>query len=128
MHEVPESFKKRHNKWVEIVNSGNVEAYAKLLAEEVVWIPPGQQPITGREAFKEWLSPFMDKYSYDFSITDEQIRVSGDWVFERARFISKMTPLEGGEPMKHSGTFSVLWNRGSDNKWYIERYIDDSDF
>lgn len=128
MPKIPEPFKKRHKQWIEAVNAGDVDAYAHLLAENVVWIPPGQLPIIGREAFKQWLAPFMANFSYGFSITEERIKISGNWAFERARFISEMTPREGGEPMKHARTFTVLWKRGGDKDSYIERYIDDTDF
>lgn len=124
---VPESLKKQHEKWIDVVNNGDINAYTNLLAENAVWIPPGQQPIIGREAFKQWLSPFFGKFSYRFSISEEQIKVAGEWAFEKARFTSEMTPISGGEPMKHSGTFTVLWNQGQDKTWYIDRYVDDTD-
>ena len=69
---------------------------------------------------------FFGKFSYDFSINEQQFIVAGDWAFERAKFTSIMTPNSGGEPMTHSGTFTVLWYRDRDKDWYIERYIDDT--
>lgn len=125
--DIPASLKKQHEKWIEVINKGEIDAYTKLLAENAVWIPPGQQPIIGKNAFKQWLAPFFEKYSYRFSISEEQIKVAGAWAFERAKFTSVMTPQRGGEPMKHSGTFTVLWKQGHDNNWYIDRYIDDTD-
>jgi|AntRauTorckE6833_2_1112554.scaffolds.fasta_scaffold24684_1 uncharacterized protein (TIGR02246 family) len=124
--DVPESLRKQHRKWISVVNNKNIDEYANILAEDAVWIPPGQQPIIGRKAFKQWLAPFFDKFSYDFAISDEQFIVSGNWAFERAKFTSKMTPNSGGDPMTHSGTFTVFWHRNKENKWYIERYIDDT--
>jgi uncharacterized protein (TIGR02246 family) len=124
---IPDSLKKQHYKWIDIVNNGDIDAYVNLLTENAVWIPPGQQPIIGRRAFKQWLAPFLGKYSYEFSITDERIKVAGDWALERGKFTSEMTPNSGGKSMKHSGSFTVLWKRGKDKEWYIDRYIDDSD-
>ena len=127
MQKIPESLLQRHQKWIDVVNAGDVDEYANLLVEDAVWIPPGQDPIIGRRAFREWVAPFLEEFSYEFAITDERIRVAGDWAIEKARFTSEMIPYRGGKPMKHMGTFTVLWNRGSDEIWYIERYIDDSD-
>lgn len=123
---IPESLRKQHKSWIDVVNNEDIDAYANILAENAVWIPPGQKPIIGREAFKQWLTPFFSKFSYEFSITEEQFLVSGNWAFERAKFTSIMTPESGGEPMTHSGTFTVFWHRSKDNYWYIERYIDDT--
>lgn len=116
----------RHIDWINIVNRGDAEAYAGLLTEDAVWFPPGSDPIEGREAFKEWLGPFLSRYNYDFSIGNERFRVMVDRAITKGKFTSLMTPKEGGEPMQHIGTFIVLWHREGDD-WYIERYIDDTD-
>lgn len=126
MQDIPDSFKRQRHNWIDIVNKGDMDAYTHLLAENAVWIPPGQQPIIGRKAFKEWLAPFFGQFSYKFSIMEERIFVDGDWIFERAKFISQMTPVSGGEPLKHTGTFTVLWNRDKDKSWHIVYYIDDT--
>lgn len=123
---VPESLKKQHQKWIDVVNNEDIDAYANIIAEDAVWMPPGQQPIIGREAFKQWLAPFFERYSYNFSISEEQFIVSGDWAFERAKFTSKMTQNSGGDSMTHSGTFTVLWYGGKNKNWCIDRYIDDT--
>ncbi|MCW9706642.1 YybH family protein [Fodinibius salsisoli] len=124
--DIPDSLIKQHQNWINAVNNENIDEYANILAEDAVWIPPGQQPIIGRKAFRQWLKPFFGKFSYDFSISDERFLVSGNWAFERAKFTSKMTPNSGGDPMAHSGTFTVLWNQDDEDNWLINRYIDDS--
>jgi ketosteroid isomerase-like protein len=97
-----------------------------LLTEDAVWFPPGSDPIVGRKAFREWLSPFFNKFLYEFDISNKRITTSGGRAVERAGFTSKMTPKEGGEPMRHSGTFIALWHRDESGIWRIERYIDDT--
>ena len=126
MHSLPTALKERHEEWIEVVNQRDIEAYADLLSEKAVWIPPGQQPIIGRQAFKQWLDPFFNEYEYDFSITGEQFKIAGEWALERAEFTSRMTPLDGENTMEHSGSFTVIWHRESDERWYIDRYVDDT--
>ncbi|MEX0647323.1 MAG: SgcJ/EcaC family oxidoreductase [Balneolaceae bacterium] len=115
----------RHNEWIEIVNRCDLEGYVELLAEDGVWLPPGGKPVEGRDAFREWLEPFFSRFEYDFSITDARFRESGGRAISKGKFISVMTPKEGGDSMQHSGTFTVLWHRNGD-EWYIDRYIDDT--
>ncbi len=124
--DVPESFKTQHEKWIKVVNDRDIKGYANLLTENAVWMPPGQKPVIGRDAFKQWLTPFMSEFSYEFIISEERVRVTGDWALEKARFTSRMTPSSGGETREHSGTFTVLWKRAQDRKWYIDRYMDDT--
>lgn len=126
MQNVPNSLKQRHREWVDVVNRRDIDAYANLLSEKAVWIPPGQPPIVGRHAFKQWLTPFFNEFRYDFSITGEQFTIAGEWALERAEFISRMTPVDGGNTMEHSGSFTVIWHLESDDRWYIDRYVDDT--
>lgn len=120
------SLKQRHNEWIDIVNRGDVDAYAELLTEAAVWIPPSGEPIVGREAFREWLASFFSRFSYNFSITNKRLKIFNDRAIGKGEFTTEMIPKEGGKPMRHSGTFMVLWYREGEH-WYIERYIDDTD-
>lgn len=114
-----ESLQHCHKGWIDIVNRGDAKAYVGMLAEDAVWFPPEGEPIEGRTAFKEWLSPFFSRFNYDFSIADEQFRISGDRAVSKGKFTSIMTPKEGGEAMQHSGMFIVLWRREGE-EWYME--------
>lgn len=47
--------------WISAVNSGEIESYLSLLSENIIWFPPGQQLICGRDEFREWVKPFFRK-------------------------------------------------------------------
>lgn len=127
MQENLESLQQRRQEWIDSVNRGDVDAYSELLTEDAVWIPPGRDPVVGKQAFRAWLAPFFSQFTYDFSTDEERIRIAGDWAVERAHFTSDMSPKGGGEPMRHSGTYILLWRRDEGSRWCIERYIDDSE-
>lgn len=114
----------RHEQWIAAVNSRDIESYAELVAEDVVWIPPVGHAIVGRQAFREWLEPFFDAYEYEFSTADHRYRAAGDWVAESGAFESRMTPATGGSAMSHVGSYLALWKRDVDGIWRIDRYVD----
>lgn len=118
---------KRRQEWIAVVNAGDVETYMSLLTSDVVWLPPDLHAISGRDAIRVWLQPFFDRFDYEFSLTDVRHRVAGKWAVEHGVFTSKMSPKLSGEPMEYSGRYIVLWRRGDDGVWSIERYIDDTD-
>ena len=112
--------------WVDVVNSGDVDRYAKMLTRDAVWIPPGLPPVEGREAIREWLAPLFDRYHYRFALHGSRVQLAGDWAVERGDFASRLTRKTGGAPQSHRGTYIVLWRQNEAGEWRIERYIDDS--
>ncbi len=117
----------RRQEWVAVVNARDPAGYAALFTPDGVWVPPGQPAVRGREAIHTWLRPFFEQFDYDFSMTDSQLRVAGDWAVECGKFTSNLRPRSGGELSSHSGSYVVLWRRELDERWYIERYMDVTD-
>lgn len=116
----------RHEQWRAAVNDRDVEAYAELVADDVVWIPPAGDAIVGRQAFREWLEPFFEAYEYEYSAFNSRFLTAGVWVAERSDFESRMTPVAGGSSMFHTGVYVVIWRRDSDGIYRIDRYVDES--
>lgn len=113
----------RRREWTSVVNGRDLEGYADLVTEDVVWLPPSGEPITGREAFRAWLEPFFTRYEYRFSVEPVQIRAFDGWRAEIGRFRSILTADEDA-PQEHTGEYFVLWRLDSDDVWRIERYAD----
>lgn len=125
MNEIQEISRQRQ-KWIDVVNAGDGDRYAALLTADAVWLPPGMPAIRGKQAIRAWLEPFFEKFDYEFSISNEEVRVAGDYAIERAAFTSKLTLKTGGESMQHNGCYIVFWRQEPDGTWKIERYIDDT--
>lgn len=123
---LPPGLARSHRSWIEAVNRGDLSAYADLVCEDVVWVPPGQAALEGRAAFRDWLAPFFERYAYEFSVGEPEFRAAGNRVVAKGRFRSRMTPRSGGETMEHGGRFLALWRRDDDGAWRIERYVDDT--
>jgi uncharacterized protein (TIGR02246 family) len=119
---------KRHEQWRAAVNARDLDAYAELVAEDVVWIPPAGEALVGREAFRRWLAPFFGAYAYEYSVSNIRWLPAGDWVAESSRFASRMTPAGGGSTMSHVGAYMALWKRDADGVWRIDRYVDQTAF
>ena len=111
-------------RWTAAVNATDLDQYAALVTEDLVWFPPGQPAISGKKAFVEWLRPFFENFEYAFSLHAPQVQLAGGWAIERGRFQSQMRSRGGGMPGQHSGMYLVVWRKDVDNAWRIERYID----
>lgn len=114
----------RREAWIAAVNAGDADRYATLVTEDVVWIPPSGEPLHGREAFRAWLAPFVDSFSYELDLTPSASHEAGRWAWETGAFRSRMQPRKGGDPHEHGGRYFVLWRLDEDGTWRIERYVD----
>jgi uncharacterized protein (TIGR02246 family) len=114
--------------WLDAVNKNDIEGMKTVFSDDAVWIPSGLPALNGKNAIAEWMSPFFETYDYEFSIRDLNIKGAGDWAVEQASFTSKLSPKgEEGEGTTHDGKYIIIWRWEKDNKWRIERYLDNSD-
>ena len=124
MSDILEIVAERRREWVDAVNEGDLERYANIVCEDLVWLPPRGPAIKGRQAFREWLTPFFAGYDYHFSVEPTQVRVFEQFCGELGRFRSVLSPKGEEKTQEHSGTYFVLWRLEGDGVWRIERYVD----
>ena len=105
------------------LESGDVELYLSLHADNVVKMGPDAPAIIGKEALRPVMGGLMDLFDFtEFPIFLEEAEVAGDWMFSRVTFRSSLTPKEGGETSTSSGKALGIWKRQADGSWKI--YID----
>lgn len=114
----------RRREWMAVVNKGDLEDYADLVADDVVWLPPTGEPLTSRHAFRAWLEPFFTRYDYEFSVEPVEVRAFDGWCAEVGRFRSVLSTGPSQDPQEHTGEYFVLWRLDADGIWRIERYVD----
>ena len=112
----------RREEWSDAVNSKNLNKYLDVVSEDVVWFPPGQSVIIGRNRFREWVKPFFDSYNYQFEIIEPRVSVSGAWATEKGMY--KPTLTQGEKKSTHTGHYLIIWQRRTDSVWRIDRYVD----
>lgn len=114
----------RHRDWIAAVNATDIDAYAHLVTEDLVWMPPDGEAVVGRAALGSWLEPFFGAFTYEFGVEDVRVRTTDRWIAETGQFTSRMTPKAGGAAATHGGRYFILWRRDDDDAWRIERYVD----
>ena len=109
-------------RWIDAVNSGSVEGYLSVVAEDVVWFSPTGKVIRGKDELRSWLEPHLAQFDYQFEVSRTSVRVMTDWAVESATFRSALD--RGGERTSHVGSYLLFWTRKTDRHWLIERYLD----
>jgi uncharacterized protein (TIGR02246 family) len=83
-------------RWIGAINMGSAVAFVSCVTDDAVWLPPRGDAVQGPEALRRWLQGLFEQYDYQFSTSEERIRLAGDrWAVEDARFHSVPRPKSG---------------------------------
>jgi uncharacterized protein (TIGR02246 family) len=105
--------------WLSASKAGDTERVLSLMAEDVVFLVPGQPPMRGKAAFAESQSALAQ---FDIEATSEiqEIRVFGEWAYLWTKLSVVVTPKKGGASSKRAGnTLSILQKQAGG--WVIFR-------
>jgi uncharacterized protein (TIGR02246 family) len=104
--------------WLAASKTGNLDTMLELLAEDVVFMVPGQEPF-GKEAFAA-KSKGMKNIQIEGVSDIREIEVLGDWAWMRNRLTVTITP-PNGERLVHFGYVLTILRKKSDGAWQIAR-------
>ena len=94
--------------WLSASKAGDTDQVLKLMADDVVFLVPGQPPMRGKSAFAASQS-VLQQFDLDASSEIQEIKVLGDWAFMWTKLSVTITAKKGGESIKRSGpTLSIL--------------------
>jgi uncharacterized protein (TIGR02246 family) len=107
--------------WMSATRSGDVATVLSLMADDVVFLLPGREPMRKAEfaaAAKQQSSQEGPKI--DGSSEIQEIKVVGDWAFMWTRLKVVVTPPGAAKSMTRAGhTLSVL--KKENGKWVLAR-------
>jgi uncharacterized protein (TIGR02246 family) len=110
-----EAIKSLSDEIMKAYNEGDLEVLMAIVAEDVVFMPPGEPTLIGKEAIRNWHD--FDKISFDVNITVEEVQVLGDWAFMRDIWIGTVTQKESGEKFELNNKSLILLRRQPDGTW-----------
>lgn len=94
--------------------AGDWDAWGKTLATDVVYMPPNQPPLLGRDAAVAFGKSFPKITS--MSITPEDITGRADLAYVRGKY-SYSAALPDGTAVSESGVFLEIHRRQADGSW-----------
>jgi uncharacterized protein (TIGR02246 family) len=108
--------------WMAATKAGDIDALLASMAEDVVFLVPGQPPMTGKTGFAALQKAQWARGVPDFEATSEilEIKVLGEWAFMWTKLAIVITPPGASQPMTRAGhTLSIL--RKERGKWVLAR-------
>jgi uncharacterized protein (TIGR02246 family) len=109
-----------HSAWIEAVNSGDLACLLSLMADDVVFVNPGREPL-GRDGFAPGFSAAHQHARIGCDSELEEVVVSGDVAYTRSRDSLSVTPLGGGGATQLAGHRMTVYRKQPDGRWLLAR-------
>jgi uncharacterized protein (TIGR02246 family) len=106
------------DKWLAASKTGDLAALLSLMADDVIFMTPGQEPF-GKEAFAG-RSKKMEHHQIDAISDIKEIKVFGAWAWMRNYLQVTVTP-PNGQPNRRSGYVLTILRKNPDGAWVIAR-------
>jgi ketosteroid isomerase-like protein len=97
-------------------NEADLDAFMAVVADDAVYLPPDEPALVGEVAIRNWYD-FETMSSIDVTIMSDEIEVSGDWAFHRARWTGSWIRDDSGERVQMESKVINLFKRQPDGSW-----------
>ena len=115
-----EEIREVHSAWINAVNAGDLACLLTLMADDAVFLNPGQAPL-GRDGF-----------SANFSVAHQQVRIRclseleevvvvGEVAYTRSRDALYVTPRAGGQATQLAGYRMSVYREQPEGRWLLAR-------
>ena len=121
-----EAIKAVINQFSSAHNSGNLDSILDTHSEDVIFMPPNDETIYGKDAARERFAPQFEHFVFKIVSSIDEVEVSGDLSFVRYSYSLQITPKAEGEKMEYDGKVIFILKRESDGSWKITHYIGNS--
>ena len=105
------------------LEAGDISAWLSLWTENGIQMPPNEPPVIGKDQIQKRNKAALDQFTVEIEITNEEIRVAGDWAFSRGTYTATFSPKNGDPPVPVDGKFMTILKRQPNGGWKIHRDI-----
>jgi uncharacterized protein (TIGR02246 family) len=109
-----------HSAWIDAVNAGDLACLLTMMADDVVFLNPGQAPC-GRDGFSANFSAAHQQVRIRCTSELEEVEVAGEVAYTRSRDALSVTPRAGGEATQLAGHRMTVYRKQPDGRWLLAR-------
>ena len=109
-----------HSAWIGAVNAGDLAGLLRLMADDAVFLNPGQGPV-GRDGFRPGFSAAHQRARIHCTSELEDVAVVGEVAYTRSRDSLSVTPRAGGEATRLAGHRLTVYRKQPDGRWLLAR-------
>ena len=114
------AIREAHTTWIDAVNAGDLVRLLTLMADDVVFLNPGQAPL-GRDGFPVGFSAAHQQSRIRCISELEEVVVVGEVAYTRSRDSLSVTPVASAEAAQLAGHRITIWRKQPDGRWLLAR-------
>ena len=108
-----------HSAWIDAVNAGDLARLLTLMADDAVFLNPGQAPF-GQDGFSAGFSAAHQQARIHCISELEEVAVVGDVAYTRSQDSLSVTPVDS-EEARLAGHRITIYRRQPDGRWVLAR-------
>ncbi|WP_460527248.1 YybH family protein [Chitinimonas naiadis] len=109
-----------HTRFINAVNAGDLARLLTMMADDVVFLGPGQAPF-GRDGFPTGFLAAHQEFLLRCTSELEEVVVVGTVAYTRARDSLSLVPRAGGEASALAGYRITVYRKQADGRWLMAR-------
>jgi uncharacterized protein (TIGR02246 family) len=107
--------------WLRASAEDDLDTVLSLMAEDVVFLRPGQPPMRGRDSYAAASKAMAGKIKIEGHPDIQEIQIAGDFACCWNHLSITITPANGGAPMQHAGPVLSVFRKQPDGRWLLSR-------
>jgi len=109
-----------HKHFLNAMAANDTDGLLKVLAEDVVFYPPGSDPLQGHAAIRSWYDNVKtEALTESLSVPDREVVMAGDYGIETGHYRWTLKPVDGGDSFNATGYFTAIWKKQDDDSWKV---------
>ena len=108
---------------VAALNLNDSGAWTAQFADDGVQMPPNAPANVGKAMIGPWSHAMLSHFGVQFALSVDEVRVLGEWAFERGGYTISLSPTAGGSPVRDSGKYITIYERKPSDTWRMARDI-----
>jgi uncharacterized protein (TIGR02246 family) len=106
------------------LRANDAGTFMSYVADDVVFMPPGEPAVRGRDALRTWMTAFLAQYrTSSLTLANREVLVGGGWAVELGTFEWALEPASGGPAAVDRGNYMQVWKEQDDQTWRFAREV-----
>jgi ketosteroid isomerase-like protein len=97
-----------------VASAEDLEGFLKLIADDAVFLPPGDVPLEGKTAIRAWYENFFRTFDVQLEHIPGPIEVEGDLIIHRGDARGTLRPRAGGPIISFDNKYLFAMRVGED--------------